>query len=49
MELSEKTKKAIREYEMNYEKWLKEGKFTTLEQVKKELGIESEVSNFARQ
>lgn len=39
MELSEETKKNIAEYEANYEKWKKEGKLKTLEQVKKELGL----------
>ncbi|MFA4819886.1 MAG: hypothetical protein WC613_02905 [Candidatus Aenigmatarchaeota archaeon] len=36
MELSEETKRNIEEYEANSEKWLKEGKFKTLEQMKKE-------------
>lgn len=36
MELSEETKRNIKEYEANSENWLKEGKFKTLEQMKKE-------------
>lgn len=39
MELSEETKRNIEEYEKNAEKWLKEGRFKTLEQVRKELGL----------
>ncbi|MBI2232881.1 MAG: hypothetical protein HYU56_03090 [Candidatus Aenigmarchaeota archaeon] len=39
MELSEETKKNIEEYEKNHEKWLKEGKYKTLEQIKKEKGL----------
>ena len=36
MELSEETKRDILEYRKNYKKWIKEGKFKTLEQVKEE-------------
>ncbi len=36
MELSEQTKKNTEEYEKNHDKWLKEGKYKTLEQIKKE-------------
>ncbi|MBS3053894.1 MAG: hypothetical protein J4469_05325 [Candidatus Aenigmarchaeota archaeon] len=39
MEFSEETKKNIEEYEKNHEKWLKEGKYKTLEQIKKEKGL----------
>lgn len=39
MELSEETKKHIEEYETSSAKWLKEGKFKTIEQVRKELGL----------
>ena len=36
MEISEETKNNIATYEKDKDKWLKEGKFKTLEQVKKE-------------
>ena len=39
MELSEETKRSIQNYEKNSEKWAKEGRFKTLEQLKKEKGI----------
>ena len=39
MEFSEETKKNIEEYEKNHEKWLKEGKYKTLEQIKKEKAL----------
>lgn len=39
MELSEETKKNLEEYEKNSAKWLKEGKFKSLEQLKKEKGL----------
>jgi hypothetical protein len=39
IELSEETKRDILEYRKNYKKWIKDGKFKTLEQVKKELGL----------
>ena len=39
MELSSETKKQIEEYAKNSEKWLKEGKFKTLERIKKEKGL----------
>lgn len=39
MELSEETKNSIIEYENNYKKWIKEGKFKTLRQIKKEMNL----------
>ena len=39
MELSEETKKNIEDYQKNSTKWFKEGKFKTLEQLKKEKGL----------
>ena len=36
LELSEETKNHIAEYEASYEKWKKEGKIKSLEQIKKE-------------
>ncbi len=39
MELSEETRKRLQEYEKNAKKWFQEGKFITLEQLKKEMGL----------